>query len=170
MHKLTKNAQVFEWSEDCQKAFDQFKQIFTTAFFAFPNYQLPFFLFVDASAYGLGATLGQQQPNGCDAVIAYGARKLIPRERNFSATEREALAVLDGIKRYRHYPISFLPERFESHFKTKSFAFKSLSSGSRASNSRESSSVPKWGKVVEGPNVFSGAKERQLQTNGFCFF
>ena len=73
MHKLTKNAQIFDGNEDCQKAFGQFKLILTTAFFAFPNYELLFFLYVDASAYGLGATLGQQQPNGCDAVIAYGA-------------------------------------------------------------------------------------------------
>ena len=74
-------------------AFDHLKEILTTApVLAFPNYQLPFFLYVDASAYGLGDTLGQQQPNGS-----------YPRDRNFSATEREALAVLDGIKQYHHY-------------------------------------------------------------------
>ena len=36
-------------------------------------------------------------------VIAYGGRKLLPAEKNYSVTEREALAVVAGIKHYQHY-------------------------------------------------------------------
>ena len=45
--------------------------------------------------------LGQKQ-NSCEIVITYGGRKLIPAERNLSVTEREALAVVTGIKDFQH--------------------------------------------------------------------
>ena len=50
----------------------------------------------------LGYLLGQVQ-NGREVVIAYGGRKLLPAEKNYSVIEREALAVVSGIKHYQHY-------------------------------------------------------------------
>ena len=103
LHDLTKKAQRFYWDDDCQQAFEHLKQILTEApILAFPNYELPFYIYVDASADGLGATQEQQQ-NEFSRVIAYGGCKLSAQERNYSSTEREALAVLDGIKRFLSY-------------------------------------------------------------------
>ena len=56
----------------------------------------------DASTHGLGNALAQIQ-NGSEVVIAYSSRVLSPSERNDSATEREVLAVLEGIKVFQHY-------------------------------------------------------------------
>lgn len=47
---------------------------------------------------GIGLTLGQIIDNK-ETVIAYAGRDFNPAERNCSATERESLAVIDGIKR-----------------------------------------------------------------------
>lgn len=68
----------------------------------YPDFMQPFLLSTDASNDALGMVLGQKQ-NGHKVVIAYGGSKLNPAERNYSVTEREALAVVTGIKQFQHY-------------------------------------------------------------------
>ena len=46
--------------------------------------------------------LGQTQ-EGNEVVIAYSGRKLNQGERNYSAMEREALEVVEGIKKFPTY-------------------------------------------------------------------
>lgn len=69
---------------------------------AYSDFRLPFHLYVDASQTGIGLTLGQIV-GGKEVVIAYAGRDFNPAERNYNATEREALAVIDGIKRFQSY-------------------------------------------------------------------
>ena len=40
---------------------------------------------------------------GLNCAIAYGGRYLNPAERNYSTTERKALAIIEGIKKFRNY-------------------------------------------------------------------
>ena len=61
-----------------------------------------FLIFTDASNYGIGAVFSQIQ-DGKEVFISYSSRNLNAAERNYSAIEREALAIVYGIKRYRHY-------------------------------------------------------------------
>lgn len=93
----------FKWDANCQQAFDALKQALVTApILAFPDFSIPFDLYVDASLDGIGMTLGQVQK--CNEVaITYAGRDLTPAERNYSATEREALAVVAGIKKFQSY-------------------------------------------------------------------
>lgn len=103
LNKLTSKHAKFSWSPDCQTAFESLKQALTSApILSYPDFRLPFHLFVDASQTGIGLTLGQII-DGNERVIAYAGRDLNPAERNYSATEREALAVIDGIKRFQPY-------------------------------------------------------------------
>ena len=65
-----KKSQV-EWSEECQQAFEQLKQLCSpTPILAYANYKKPFKLHTDASENGLGTVLYQKQDNGTDHVIA----------------------------------------------------------------------------------------------------
>ncbi len=99
---LRKNAK-FQWTAQCQNAFDTLKQSLISApILNFPDFTLPFELYVDASLDGLGMTLGQIQ-NGKDVVIAYAGRSLNSAELSYSATEKEALAVIEGIKKFQPY-------------------------------------------------------------------
>ena len=64
---------------------------------AYPDFTLRFDLYVDASDEGIGMVLGQRQ-EGKERVMGYAGRILNPAERNYSVTEREGLAVVEGIK------------------------------------------------------------------------
>ena len=94
---------LFHWTDDYQHAFDTLKMSLVSApILSFPDFTLPFELYVDAGLDGLGMTLGQIQ-NGKEVVIAYAGRSLNSAELSYSATEKEALAVIDGIKKFEPY-------------------------------------------------------------------
>ena len=56
----------------------------------------------DASDYGLGAVISQRQDE-TEKVIAYASRVLGDRERRYSTTKKEMLAMVYAIKHFRHY-------------------------------------------------------------------
>ena len=47
--------------------------------------------------------LSQRNENGEEHPIAYGSKKLLPREQRYSAIEREALAIVQDINQFRTY-------------------------------------------------------------------
>ena len=85
---------LFKTGKSCQNTFDAFKHaLVTVPVLAFRDFSQPFDLYVDASLEGIGMTLGQTQ-KGHEVAIAYGGRDLTPVERNYNATEHEALTVV----------------------------------------------------------------------------
>ena len=68
-----------------------------------PDWSLPFILQTDASSTVLGYVLSQVNSKGEEHRIAFTSKKLLPSERNYSAIEREALAIVKGIKHFRTY-------------------------------------------------------------------
>jgi hypothetical protein len=65
---------------------------------ALPNFQIPFTLETDASGTGLGAVLMQQ-----GKPIAYFSKALGSKAVAMSTYDKEALAILESLKRWRHY-------------------------------------------------------------------
>ena len=103
LHKLTKKGTKFVWTDACQDAFDTLKKALAEApILAYPDFNLPFLLATDARNDAIGMVLGQKQ-NGHEVVISYAGRKLNPAERNYSMTERESLAVVDGVRHFQTY-------------------------------------------------------------------
>ncbi|GFX77045.1 hypothetical protein TNCV_1072451 [Trichonephila clavipes] len=66
------------------------------------KYNLSCKLVLDASNYALGAVLLQGEGSD-EHPIKYASRLLTPAERNYSTTEREALAVVWALKEFRGY-------------------------------------------------------------------
>lgn len=98
-HKCTK----FSWSEGQENAFITLKECLISApILACPNFDLPFAIECDASGVGIGGVLTQND-EGQERVIAYCSRTLSPAERNYSTTERECLAVLFAINKFKPY-------------------------------------------------------------------
>ncbi len=101
---LTRNNVPFVWDESCQKAFDTLKQkLVSPPILAYPRFDgTEFILQTDASSKGLGFILAQIH-DGKEKAISYGGRALKPPERNYTTTELEALAVVEGINKYAPY-------------------------------------------------------------------
>ena len=100
LNALTRKRVRFCWSESCTGAFDKRKSALVSAtILAYPNFKEPFLLFVDASSTGIGFTLTQKQ-NGKEVIIAYNGRGLNSAEQKYSTTEKECLALIEGIKKF----------------------------------------------------------------------
>lgn len=88
--KVTKE---WRWTEEEQKSFDRIKDNLTNPpILAYPDFQQPFELHIDASGKGLGAVLYNIQ-NNQKKVIAYASRSLSKSEQNYSAYKLEFLAL-----------------------------------------------------------------------------
>ena len=89
----------WEWSPECQAAFEDIKHALTTApVLALPDFSKPFDVVCDACGFGIGAVLLQDgQP------IAFESRQMLPAEQNYSVTEQELLACVHALKIWRSY-------------------------------------------------------------------
>ena len=103
LNRLTRKNVGFVWSSDCDVAFKELKnRLCSPPILSYPDFEKPFHLYTDASKSSIGYVLGQKI-DGKEHVVAYGGRELNLAETRYSTTEREALAVVDGIKRYQPY-------------------------------------------------------------------
>ena len=71
-----------------------------------PDFSGPFVLVTDASGVGTGAMLAhrdQLQPQGPLKPIAFFHHTLSSAERNYSTTDRELLAIVLAVKKFRVY-------------------------------------------------------------------
>ena len=104
LNQLLKKDEPFNWTDQCQNAFDVLKTALTTApILAYPNFHKQFILSTDASNTAISFILSQLDNENRERVIYYGGRGLRPRERLYGITEKETLAVLVGIRAYRVY-------------------------------------------------------------------
>ena len=62
-----------------------------------PDFEAPFILYTDASYIRFGYILTQEQ-EGCEYPIAYGSKRILPAERNYSVTDLEGAALVWAIE------------------------------------------------------------------------
>lgn len=92
------------WGPCQQAAFDKLKSLLSSEVCMAkydPSY--PTVVSADASSYGLGAVLLQDQPSGERRAVAYASRSLTDTESRYSQTEKEALAVTWAVKRFDQF-------------------------------------------------------------------
>ena len=91
------------WDDTSMESFNNLKSKLTSKpILCLPNYSLPFYLRADASDKGLGAVLLQDY-NGTKMPVSYASRKLLDRESRFPATEKELLAIVWSIEKFKRY-------------------------------------------------------------------
>ena len=104
LYQLTHKGARFLWSDSSQTAFSQLKAaVSKVPLLAFPDFSLPFHLATDASNIGLGAMLSQPRPDGSTGIIGFMSKTLSSPQRNYSATERECLAVVVALEHFRPF-------------------------------------------------------------------
>ena len=102
--ELTKKGRPFCWTEVHDIAFSTLKSgLCSSPVLAFPVLDRQFVLQTDASDVGLGAILTQFDRNGHERVVSYASRTLSDSEKNYSATEKELLAVVFAVEYFRVY-------------------------------------------------------------------
>ncbi|GFN81844.1 Zinc finger protein [Plakobranchus ocellatus] len=94
---------IVNWGDSQERAYNSLKVAVTSK----PVLQLPdvnkkFVLRTDASDRGLGAALIQMN-EGTLFPVAYASKKLADRERKYSVSERKALAIVWGVKKFSLY-------------------------------------------------------------------
>jgi hypothetical protein len=98
MTELLKNNTKFEWSEACEKSFQELKKRLTTApVLTLPDFKKDFVVYCDASKQGLGCVLMQE-----GKVVAYASRQLKKHEENYPTHDLELAAVVHILKIWRH--------------------------------------------------------------------
>ena len=68
-----------------------------------PDTSKPFAIATDASKYASGGVLLQTDSNGEWHPCSYLSQSFCPAERNYDIYNRELLAIICGLKAWRHY-------------------------------------------------------------------
>lgn len=101
--RLLRKKTKWAWLEEQAEAFDCLKSAIKNEVFLYhPDHNLEFYVQSDASDYGLGAQLFQCI-NGQRRVVAYASRLLLDRERAYNSCEKEILAVVFSLLKWRTY-------------------------------------------------------------------
>jgi hypothetical protein len=102
---LKKDAdETFMMTDEIKKAVESLRDKLTIPpTLSIPTRDNSFVIETDASNVAIGAALLESQPDGSTRPVGFYSRSLLPAEKNYSVTEREALAAVWGVKQTRPY-------------------------------------------------------------------
>ncbi|XP_074302782.1 uncharacterized protein LOC141634660 [Silene latifolia] len=125
--KLFQKESEFIMSEECKKAFDTLKEkLIMAPIIQAPNWNEAFEIMADASNYALGAVLGQRVGR-LPHVIQYASTMMNEAQRNYTTTEKEFLAVLFALEKFRSYILRAKTIMFTDHMILRHLASKKKS-------------------------------------------
>ena len=95
---------VWKWGSAQQEAFESSKDLLKSPrLFAHYDGSKELVLACDTSPYGVGAVLSHCLDNGEEQLITFASRTLSTTERNYSQLDKEALAVIVGVRKFHQY-------------------------------------------------------------------
>lgn len=104
LHKLLRNGAQWEWGAEQREAFDAVRRELSgerVLSHFLPD--APLVLSVDAGPAGLGAVLAHRDATGHERPIAFASRSLSASEKNYSQIQKEATAIIFGVKKFHQY-------------------------------------------------------------------
>lgn len=100
---LSKNKKSIVWTEEAEQSFTQLKEkLASPPVLAMCDYSRPFKLFCDASDVAGAAVLTQDFEEG-NKPLCYYSFKFSDVQQRYTATERECLAVIAAVEKFRPY-------------------------------------------------------------------
>jgi len=116
---LTRKNVKFNWTEECEKSFQELKHRLVIAIvLTVTSNSRGFVIYNDASLKGFGCVLMQHE-----RVIAYASRQLKPYEQNYPTHDLELATVVFALKILRHYLYGEKCEIYTHHKSLKYFFY-----------------------------------------------
>ena len=103
LNQLLQKDTPWEWSEECEAAFIEVKRVLSSTDFVLHYDPSQPVVECDASPFGVGACLLQNDRSGSLRPVACISRSLVAPEKNYSQIEQEALAIVFAVKRLHQY-------------------------------------------------------------------
>lgn len=102
--ELLKAKVKFDWSSDCQQAFDNVRLLLCSSLvLAAPCFDRTFMLQLDACQVGAGAVLLQSDDQGVVRPASFFSRKLNSYQRKYSVIEKEVLSLIIAFQHFDVY-------------------------------------------------------------------
>ena len=105
LHEASRPTIPYKWTEECQKSFDNLKEIlaqYPKCFIA--KFEEDFHLFSDASPTFVAAFICQRDKTTNKFVpIAFTSKKLDPTQQRYSQPEREMLGIVTALQAFEYY-------------------------------------------------------------------
>lgn len=103
LFQLLKAGSKWQWTEDCQKSFDELKRrLIQNVQLFYPDFTKEFFIESDSSSKGLAAVLYQKEGD-VKHVIEYASRTLSGPESRYATVELELLAVIFSVRKWHSW-------------------------------------------------------------------
>jgi hypothetical protein len=104
LNTLTKKDQLFNWTTECQEAFNVLKQKFSeTPVLLMPNPKKPFTIESNASKFMSGAVLHQQDINRDWHPCGYISYSFNQTEQNYEVYDQELFRIICVLEAWHHY-------------------------------------------------------------------
>ena len=104
LHTLLQKEVSWEWKPEQEQAWMESKRLLKSPkLLVHFDSEKELLLTCDASSYGLGAVLSHRMTDGTEKPITYASRTMNSAEKNYSQIEKEALAIVFGIKKFHQY-------------------------------------------------------------------
>ena len=102
--RLTRKDQPWSWGIDEQGAFQRLKDMLCTdAILAHFDPTMEIGISCDASSVGIGVVLFHRYSDGNERSIANASKTVTSKQRRYSQIQKEALAVIFGLKKFHQY-------------------------------------------------------------------
>ena len=106
LHQLTLQKTEWKWDDNAEDAFNHLRQLLTHApILQQADLSKPFKLYTDASDFALGAVLVQGDSVEGERPIEFASRRLVGAEIRYTTTEKEALAVVWALEKFKGYVV-----------------------------------------------------------------
>lgn len=104
LHKLTSKNARWHWTQAEEEIFLNVKTILSSSDTVVPyDENKRIVLFCDASENGLGSVLMHKFDDGSEKPIAFASRTLTQTEQKYANIDKEALAIMFGIRKFHQY-------------------------------------------------------------------
>ena len=104
LYALLQKTTAWSWGTKQEAAFMMAKsQLTSSSLLVHYSSQRSLILACDASPYGVGAVLSHRMDDGSEKPIAFASRSLSPAEKGYAQLDKEALAIIFGVTKFRQY-------------------------------------------------------------------